>query len=183
MGQDKRFLKVQGVPLLAWVLERLRPLVSELIVVAPDPERLSGFEARVVSDRYPGKGVLAGLHAGLSAARGEWAYVLAGDMPLLNAALLQAMVDQTDGGSCDVVVPRWDGWLEPLHALYRPAVCAPAAENALLDGQRRIVAFYPDTRVCVMPEAEIRRHDPDGDSFFNVNTPEEWAVAQRRLQA
>ena len=101
MGRDKRFLDLNGVSLLERVLARLRPLVSELIVVTRDPEPLAGLDARAVTDRYPGMGVLAGVHAGLSAARNDWAFVVAGDMPLLNHALLQAMVEMADAATTD----------------------------------------------------------------------------------
>lgn len=178
MGQDKRFLTTGGVPLLVNVITRLRPLVAEVILVANDPERLAELEARVVGDRYPGRGVLAGVHAGLLAARGEWAFIVAADMPFLSPALL-TMLQSRAGAACDVVIPRWQGELEPLHALYRPARCAKAAEAALLQEQRRIVAFFPQVRVCLIEEPAIRRVDPEGRAFFNVNTPEDWAAACR----
>jgi len=181
MERDKRFLDLNGASLLERVLARLRPLVSELIVVTRDPEPLPGLDARAVTDRYPGMGVLAGVHAGLSAARNAWAFVVAGDMPLLNRALLQAMAEIADATTTDAVVPRWNGMFEPLHGLYHAAVCAPAAERALLKGRRRIIAFYPEVRVHAMPEMDIGRWDPSGDSFSNVNTPEEWEAVLRRL--
>jgi molybdopterin-guanine dinucleotide biosynthesis protein A len=181
MGRDKRFLDLDGESLLARVLARLRPLVSELIVVTRDPEPLAGLGARVVTDRYPGMGVLAGVHAGLSAARNAWAFVVAGDMPLLNPALLRAMAEMADAATTDAVVPCWNGMFEPLHGLYRVAACAPAAERVLLAGRRRIIAFYSEVRVHAIPEADVRCWDPSGDSFCNVNTPEEWEAALRRL--
>ncbi len=181
MGRDKRFLTLNGTTLLGWVLARLRPLVTELIVVTQDPGSLTGLDAHVVADRYPGMGVLAGVHAGLDAAQDDWAFVVAGDMPFLNPDLLQAMSRQADPAVCDVVVPRWHEEFEPLHALYRATVCARAAERALVSGRRRVVAFYPEVRVCLMPESQIRRWDPSGDSFFNVNTPHDWEVVQRKL--
>jgi len=182
MGMDKRFLKVHAQPLVVWVMERLRALVDEVIVATLDPTVFNGIEARVVTDVYPGHGVLAGLHAGLAAARGEWAAVVAGDMPLLNPTLLDAMMRLVQDSAADIVVPQWRGELEPLHALYRPSVCVPAAEAALQAGKRRIVAFYPDVRVQVIPQDEIARWDPEGHSFFNVNTPEDWSLAVRLLE-
>lgn len=181
MGGDKRRLHIRGVSLAAWVLDRLRPLVSELVVVISEPDTLPDLDARVVTDQFPGMGVLAGVHAGLSAARCAWAFVVAVDMPLLNRDLLRAMARYVDLATDDLVVPRWQGMLEPLHALYRAAVCGPAAERALRNGQRRIVAFYPEVRVREMLETEVRRWDPTGDSFFNVNTPADWQIALRRL--
>jgi molybdopterin-guanine dinucleotide biosynthesis protein A len=181
MGRDKRFLQIGNMSLLDWVLTRLRPLVAELIVVAQGPGPLDGLEARVVQDRYAGMGVLAGLHAGLEAASHPWAFVLAGDMPLLNPDLLRAMARLADADTCDLVVPRWRGFLEPLHGLYLAPACAPAAERALRKGQRRIVAFYPEVRVKVMAEADVRQWDRCGDSFFNVNTLQDWEIALKRL--
>jgi len=182
MGMDKRFLTIHAQPLVVWVVERLRALVDEVIVAALDPTELDGIGVRVVTDVYPGRGVLAGVHAGLKAAHGEWAFVVAGDMPFLNPTLVQAMMDLTQDGKADIIMPQWQGNLEPLHALYRPSVCAPAAEAALQAGKRRIVAFYPDVRVHIIPQDDIARWDPDGHSFFNVNTPEDWQMAMELLE-
>ncbi len=181
MGMDKRFLMLAGKPLLAWVLECLRPLVAEVTLVATTPEDFAGWEVRITTDRYPGCGVLAGLHAGLTESRGAWALVVAGDMPLLNADLIRALWQLAQTSPADVIVPEWRGELEPLHALYRTATCAPAAEAALLAGQRRIVAFYSQVRVQTLPAAEVARWDPAGLSFFNINTAADLEAAQRHL--
>jgi molybdopterin-guanine dinucleotide biosynthesis protein A len=182
MGMDKRFLTIHAQPLVVWVIERLRALVDEVIVATLDPAAFDGIEARVVTDVYPGRGVLAGLHAGLRAAHGEWAFVVAGDMPFLNPMLLQAMMSLTQDSKADIIVPQWQDNLEPLHAFYRPFICTPAAEAALQAGKRRIVAFYPDVRVHIIPQDDIARWDPEGRSFFNVNTPEDWALALQQLE-
>jgi len=181
MGLDKRFLSVGGQPLVAWVIDRLRPLVGEVVLVSSTPEAFNDWDVRITTDQYAGQGVLAGVHAGLAAARGAWAYVMAADLPLLNPALLAAMGVLAGQCTADVIVPQWHGELEPLHALYRPAVCAPAAEQALLRGERRIVSFYPNVRVEIMPEADVARWDPSGASFFNVNTLEDWRSALLQL--
>ena len=93
LGQDKRFLSINGQPLIDRVLQRLRPLVGELLIVSREPEHFTDLGARVVVDRYPGMGVLAGVHAGLAAAQGDWAFVVAADLPFLNPALLRALAD------------------------------------------------------------------------------------------
>lgn len=191
MGQDKRFLPINGKPLIVWTVEQLRSLVEEIILVTLEPELLYRMcpqlvatpDVRVVADRYPGLGVLAGLQAGLAEAQGDWAFVVAGDMPMLNIALLYAMATLTRTERVDIIVPRWRGELEPLHALYRPAVCASAAEAVLLQGRRRIISFYSTARVHIIDEDEVARVDPEGNSFFNVNTPREWQAALQYLEA
>ncbi len=181
MGTDKRFLRLGGKPLLLWTLERLRPLVDDVVLAALDVSSFADWGVRLAADRYPGQGVLAGMHAGLAAARGEWAMVVGGDMPLLDAGLIRALLGLAATAESDVIVPEWKGELEPLHAVYRTEVCAPAAEAVLQAGKRRIVAFYPQVRVSVVPHADIARLDPEGRSFFNVNTGEDWATALRLL--
>ena len=180
MGCDKRFLDWRGTSLLELTLARLRPIVRDLIVVTREPEPLSLSGVRVMTDRYPGMGVLAGVHAGLCEARYPWAFVVAGDMPLLHRGLLQAMAGMVHA-EVDVIVPSLRGMIEPLHALYRVDACALAAERALLAGRRRIAAFYPEVRVHAMLEKETRRWDPSDESFFNVNTLDDWAVVCKRL--
>ncbi len=181
MGADKRFLLLGDKPLLFWTVERLRPLVHELVLSALDVAPFAGWDLRLATDHFPGQGVLAGMHAGLAATHADWALVVGGDMPLLNPDLVTAMLHLAAHAEADIIVPEWRGELEPLHALYRPEVCTPAAEAVLRTGKRRIVAFYPQVRVQVFPEAEISRWDPEGLSFFNVNTPEDWVLARRHL--
>ncbi len=185
-GVDKRFLLLEGVPLLHRVIERLRPLVDEVIVVTRElDERIAAWGVRQVVDRYPGHGVLAGLHAGLAAARGDWAIAVSADLPFLCPPLVEALFRRAETSTADVVIPRRVQGLEPLHACYRPTRCAPAAERAILRGERRIIAFFPDVRVEEVPPEFWRRFDADGRSFFNVNRPQEWAevVAQIEQQA
>ena len=54
---------------------------------------------------------------------------------------------------------------------------------ALRRGRRRIIAFYPEVRVCEMSDSEVRQWDPEGDSFVNVNTPDEWRQVRNRFGA
>ena len=84
-----------GKPLVQYVLDSLRGLVHEHIVVAaPGQElpRLAAKSLQVVADIYPGKGPLGGIYTGLSAAKAASALVLACDMPLLQPPLLAELL-------------------------------------------------------------------------------------------
>jgi molybdopterin-guanine dinucleotide biosynthesis protein A len=195
MGHDKLWLPLgeDGVPLIQQVVARLLPLAGELLFSANAPERFEalatnlrgqGVPAQVVPDLYPGAGPLAGLHAGLSAARFDTLLAVAGDMPFVNPALVAHLVQLMPG--FDVVIPELPHLLtgqpvkEPLHALYRRS-CLGAVAARLAAGDRPLVSFLPDVRVRVIPPDEIRRFDPDLRSFFNVNTPEDWRAAEQLL--
>jgi molybdopterin-guanine dinucleotide biosynthesis protein A len=195
MGQDKIWLPLgaDAVPLIERVVARVRPLAEEFLFSANASEpftelvaslRGQGIEAQVVPDRYPGAGPLAGLHAGLSAARCDLLLAVAGDMPFINPALVAHLVELMPG--FDVVIPELPHPLtgqpvkEPLHALYRRS-CLGAVAARLAAGDRPLVSFLPDVRVHVVRPDEIRRFDPDLRSFFNVNTPEDWRAAEQLL--
>ncbi len=175
LGRDKALLELEGRTLIARTLDVLAQLADDLIIVTSLAPHLLPQSARVVADRYVDAGVLAGVHAGLLAARGELALVVACDMPFLNLDLLRYIISLAR--DADVVVPRWTD-VEPLHAVYRPATCLGPIEKALARGERRVVSFYDGLRVRYVERAEIARFDPQGLSFFNVNGPEDWERAR-----
>jgi molybdopterin-guanine dinucleotide biosynthesis protein A len=174
-GAKKPLIEVGGRPIIERIRARLSELAAELVIVDNDDSLAFVEGARVVPDRERGGGPLVGLLAGLSAARGELALVVAGDMPFPDVDLFRYLLLLAPDH--DVVVPEIGGQLEPAHAIYRVAPCRIAVAQALLRGDRRLIAFHKDVRVWAAPEADLRRIDPDLRSFFNVNTPEDLARA------
>ncbi len=179
MGRNKALLPIRGRPLIAHIVERLRPLADEVIVVTREREPYLFLGLPIATDRYADVGPLAGLHAALEAAHGDLVALVACDMPFVSAEVFAFLLALARGA--DVVMPRIGGREEPLHAVYRREVCLPAVEAAIGAGQRRLIAFLPRVRVRYVDEDELRRVDPDLRSFVNVNTPEEWEEALRRL--
>ena len=192
MGRAKALLPTppDGVPLIAHVVRRLASLdLSSIIVVANDPDLPAQAalpeETIFVPDAYPGTGTLGGIATGLRQVDG-WAIVVACDLPLVSAdlfALLVGLADEEADGNdrWDAVVPVVGGYEEPLHALYHRR-CLPAIEARLAQGQRRVISFMSDVRTCYVPEAELRRGDPQLHSFINANTPEGWQAALHLLE-
>jgi molybdopterin converting factor small subunit len=81
----------------------------------------------------------------------------------------------------DVVVPYWQERFQPLHAVYRKSVL-PFLEAQLERGELRPVYLFDKVRTCKIGEDKIRRFDPEGLSFLNMNTPEEYDAALKRWQ-
>jgi molybdopterin-guanine dinucleotide biosynthesis protein A len=190
MGQDKAWLTLDGRPLVMRVIDRMLPLVNEVLVSTNQPDAFNVWlpglpvPAHTVTDRYPGAGPLAGLHAGLLAACCDLVLTLATDMPFVNPTLIRFLADLATGVDVDAVVPRVPSpetgqiGLEPLHAIYRKT-CLPAIEGCLRADQRRVVSFLDQVRLRVVSSDEILPFDPLLRSFANVNTPREWSDAQR----
>lgn len=180
MGRNKAFLELGGRPLIVWVLERLAEVCAERLIVANDHSLYAPLGVPVVPDRFPGVGVLGGLHAGLAAARHDLILAVGCDMPFLNPDLLRAFIAWAEG--CDVVALRRGEQVETLHAAYR-RTCLEPMEEAIRSGQRRIISFFPQVRVRYVAPEDVFPLDPDLRSFRNANTPEEWAALQREFNA
>ncbi len=178
LGRDKATLELGGQTLLQRQIALLSHLSDDLIVVQRSDQNLSVERARLVTDLRPFTGVLAGFAAGLVGAMHPWAIVVACDMPFLNLNLLRYLLSLRTG--YDLVVPRLDVGLEPLHALYHRR-CLSSIRRALEEGQRRVVSFYDALRVRYVQSTEIAPLDPQGCSFFNINTPDDLVHAEQWL--
>jgi molybdopterin converting factor small subunit len=120
---------------------------------------------------------VGGITYGLKATTRDVSFVTSCDSAFLNPALVAHLVSQIAGH--DVVVPFWDGRLQPLHAVYRRSVL-PLLEDQLARGELRPVSLFDRVRTRRIDGDEIRRFDPEGASFFNMNTPDDYAAALER---
>ncbi len=170
MGTDKALIDFHGKPLLAHVIDTLRHLSDDVMVVSNRSEVYASFGAHIVPDYDPPSGPLGGIAAGLSAMQHDLGIVVACDMPFLSIELLRHMLDRSR--EADAVVLRLDDNFEPLHAVYRRACLAPIVRH-LTAGDRRVISFYDDVRLTIMPEAEWRWIDPEARSMANLNTPDD----------
>ncbi len=172
-GVDKAFLRLGNTTFIEHLLETLSPLVRTVIVATNAPELYRNLRGiRVVTDEQPGAGPLMGLYTGLQASDAEWSFVTTVDAPLLQPALVRRLARlAAEARDCDAVVPSWERGIEPLCALYARR-CLPEIKRALPMG--RVISFYPSVRVRMIPESIVRGVDPDGLSFFNVNSQEDY---------
>ena len=177
MGTPKALLPFGGEPLIVHIVRRLQPLFADIVVVAAPGQELPPLPARMVHDDVAYQGPVGGIYYGLQAAREELAFVTSCDSAFLTTALISHLVSLC--GEYDVVVPRWQDRLQPLLAVYRRTVL-PHLERQLANGELRPVYLFDKVRTRTVEPDEIRRFDPDGESFFNMNTPEDYARAVGR---
>ena len=180
MGTPKALLQFDGEPLIVHVVSALKRIFDDVVVVASPGQELPSMPVSLVHDDVAYQGPVGGICYGLRAARGEVAFVSACDSAFLNLPLIEHLLEQI--GACDVVVPHWQDRLQPLHAVYRTSVL-PLLEAQLARGELRPVFLFDKVKTCKIREEEIRRFDPEGASFFNMNTPEDYEEAGRRWQA
>ena len=177
MGTPKALLPFAGEPLIVHIVRRLQSLFSEIVVVAAPGQPLPPIPARVVHDEDAYQGPVGGIYYGLRAIADDFAFITSCDAPFASTRLIDELVRLRT--QHDVVVPQWGGRLQPLFAVYRTTVL-PILGAQLRAGELRPVGLFDKVKTRLVHEEEIRRLDPAGDSFINMNTPGEYAAALER---
>ena len=180
MGSPKALLPISGTPLILHIVRALEPLFADIVVVVAPDQELPALPAKVVRDEVAYQGPLGGLYYGLSAARTGISFVLSCDVFFINLPLISHLIDKI--ADFDVVVPCWQGRFQPLHAVYRSELAAHA-KRLLERSEFRPVSLYGSVRTLRIQEDEIRHFDPEGLSFLNLNTPEDYQAALTRWRA
>lgn len=179
MGEDKALKPFLERPLIQRVIERVAPVADELLITTNQPAAYAFLGLPLFSDLKPGRGPLGGLYTALVSAKNPHVAVVACDMPFANATLLAAGADIMVREEADVVIAETDEGYEPLHAVYRRETCIPAIESAIASDQWRMISWFPRVKVRTLTRQEVEHYDPQGLAFWNVNTPEEFAKAER----
>src|SRR5262245_4957512 len=115
-GRDKAFAAIDGEPIAVRTVRLFQRLFPQVLVATNRPERFGSLGVETVADHHPGCGPLAGIHAAMLASSHPWIFVVACDMPGLDAEVIRWLLARPR--TADAVVPRWDDDVEPLHALY-----------------------------------------------------------------
>ncbi len=181
MGTDKGLVRLGDRLMVEHVLAATDGLADERLITTNNPAGYAYLGIPLVGDEQPGAGALPGLQTALAAAQGELILLVACDMPFLQRPVLQKLLALADGQ--DVVVPRWDGQLQTLHAVYRRQPCLSAVAAALAAGQKRMISFYDQIRVRAVGVEELAGLGDLSLTFFNANTPEELAQAEQILRS
>ncbi len=174
MGQSKALLLFDGEPLIVHTVRNLARLFTDIVIVAAPGQELPPLPVTVVRDAVAYQGPVGGICYGLQAAQGEICFVTSCDAPFLNLAVVSSLLSQT--ADFDVVVPYWQERLQPLLAVYRRRVL-PLLQDQLARNELRPIFLYKKVRTREVSPDEIRRFDPEGLSFRNLNTPEDYQAA------
>ena len=180
-GGDKASIRIGGTTVLDRVIERLKPQCARVILnVNADPERFAATGLPVVADSVPvHPGPLAGILAGLDWAAKQtdaidWIVSVPSDCPFLPhdliARLHQARIDSGAALACASSGAR----THPVVGLWPQTLREDLRHALTQEGVRKVGAWTTRYRVAIAewPAAPV-------DPFFNINTPEQAAEAQR----
>jgi molybdopterin-guanine dinucleotide biosynthesis protein A len=171
---DKGLAPLHDRPLIRWVLQRLAPQVSEILINANrngDVYRTFGY--RVVEDRIGGfAGPLAGLHSGLAEATHELVISVPCDTPFLPQDLVARLSMPLQDNSVDLSVAKTGDQLQSVVCLVRKRLL-PHLAAFLESGGRKVDAWFTSLQAIEVPF-------DDENAFCNINTPEDLTAATIR---
>jgi molybdopterin-guanine dinucleotide biosynthesis protein A len=175
MGRDKLLLEVGGVPLLRRVGDTLAGRCAEIVVVGEGGVRLE--RVRRISDQRRGLGPLAGIEAGLAAARNRLVFIAAGDMPFVPESLVRYLLQLLQSRDVRAVVPRHRERSHPLCAAYDRALL-PHVRKALDGRVHAVHEFLQRVHPVEYVEEELWRFGDPDLFLMNVNTPRDLERAR-----
>jgi molybdenum cofactor guanylyltransferase len=180
-GGNKALLPLGGARLLDRIYAVYRQVFDEIILVTNQPMEFLDWDATIVTDIYPERSSLTGVHAGLFYSGNPFAFVSACDTPFLKREVVEMVLDRLQP-EIDLVLPRTAAGAEPLCAAYSRR-CLKPIEQAIRLNHMKIQRALAGCRIEIVPEADLRTRDAQLLSFFNVNTPEDLARAEHLLAA
>lgn len=184
MGRNKALMRLGDEPLIAHVIRQMESVTDELLLITNEPELYTALKLPMYRDILPDMGALGGIYTGLTYAANRIVICVGCDMPLLQPNLLSHLTTLLD--NYDAVVPcvevedRSVSVLQTLAAIYTKG-CLPIIDGMLADSELRVHALYDRINARIVQPREWRRLDPQGFSFFNINTPEDFEIAKRYI--
>lgn len=188
MGQNKALIQLGDDSLIGHVIRHIRLVVDELLLITNTPNEYAHLGLPMHNDIVPDAGALGGIYTGLMSASYDAVFCVACDSPFLVPNLLIYLVSVLD--NYDAVMPwtyRGDLTdqnksdqitLQTLCALYSKR-CLPIIELMLQESELRVHALQERASIKRVSPEVWQAFDPDGISFFNINTPEDLEQAER----
>lgn len=180
-GGDKPMRMINGRTILERVIARLAPQCSRLILNANgDPARFASYGLTVVPDGVAGfPGPLAGILAGLDWVAAhmpgtQWMLSAAADCPFLPRDLATQLVDARETEQAELVLAASGGQTHPVIGLWPVGLREDLRHALVSEDVRKVTRFTERYGVATVTWPVLPR-----DPFFNANTAEDLAEAER----
>lgn len=135
IGFDKGFINLNGKPFIVHIIEAMKPLVNNIIIVSDNTD-YDKFGYQIVNDLIKNFGPVAGLYSGLSNSKTEYNLVLSCDVPLIKTFILEQLIDRFDI-DYDMIQLQSENKSMPLIAIYKTH-CLHTFEAQLNKNEKRL---------------------------------------------
>ncbi len=173
IGFDKRKIDFKGKPLIQWSLDVLARVSDEMIIsLAPDedPDYFFGLLSspfKIVLDESYQKGPIYGLLHSFRKAKGEYVAVAPSDSPFITPEFYNFLFDKSKGH--DAVIPKVNGYWEPLLAVYHRERMIQAIETTIEEGRSKVIDAYSKLIICEISREMLESHGFNLKTLTNIN--------------
>lgn len=179
-GTEKAHLQVGGIRMLDRIYDIYKELFEEIILVTNNPQKFLEWDLLIVSDIFPIRSSLTGIHAGLFYMTNPFAFISACDTPFLKKEMVEIVIGKIET-EIDIVMPETSAGFEPLCAAYSKR-CLQMAQQHLEQEKCKVIKAFRKSRIKTISENVLREIDPDLQSFFNINTPDDLRRAEEMIK-
>jgi molybdopterin-guanine dinucleotide biosynthesis protein A len=183
---DKGLLRLNNKPMILWIIDIAQEISKNILVIVSSESQKEEYHntinnlAEIVIDISESiRSPLLGAHAAFMHTDAEYTVLLPNDTPLLNRDALRLLIDVCR--AYDVVIPRWpNGFIEPLHAVYRTATARKRSKELIEQGQFKLDGLLQNVKVLYVNTEVFKQFDPELNMFSNINTPADLKKVKRR---
>ena len=177
-GETKALININGIKIIELIVDQLRPLAKEIIIVTNNPVDFCHLEGcMIVGDIFLKAGPLGGIHSAMTITTAESLFVVASDMPLINRDVVESQMEAFYRMGGEVFIPVIDDRIEPLHAIYSAGLL-PRLEDFLSGNKKRAIREFLEMAHVVHwtpPEKETFTR-----AVANINTPDDLEEIKKK---
>ena len=178
-GITKTNIVIGGKTILCRIIETIKDIFDEIIIVTNTPEEFKeNTDFKIVSDQFLNVGPLGGIHAAFKASSKEGLFVFAGDMPLLEKRFIISLTDAYKSNDCEILVPRVNDYIEPLHAIYNNSLIKTLEEYLTGNHNYAVRDFLKQQKVSYL---HFEGSEKTKNAFTNINSPSDISEVEKIL--
>jgi molybdopterin-guanine dinucleotide biosynthesis protein A len=179
-GMTKANIVIDGKTIISRIIDTIKGIFDEIIIVTNTPEEFKEYiNYKIVSDQILNAGPLGGIHAALKTSSKEALFVFAGDMPLLDKKIIIRQVEFYNSHKCDILIPRINSHIEPLHAIYNIPIIEKLEDYLAGDHNNAVREYCQWQNVRYM---QLEGSKEISNSFTNINSPSDIQIAEKILE-
>lgn len=172
----KGFIKIGDSTIIERNLSIMKGMFDEVFISTNTPEKYFYLGAPLIGDVLPSRGPMSGIYSALINSKYDSVFVVACDMPFVKREVISFICDRYAGlrsRAIDAVIPIYNNEPQPLFGVYCKTAM-PHLEEGIADRKTSLKRFLDKIKTDFIDEPEIRKIDPAGASFVNINTPEDY---------
>jgi len=171
-GENKAFLKIEGIFIIERSLNILKDIFPEIIIVTNFVQEYERYkkDCCVISDLIRDIGPLGGIYSALAQTTKEAVFFVACDMPFLHNELIRQQLEHFKTKNCNALVPKIGSSIEPLHAIYKKDLADDIHRFIKDNGNYSLRSFLKTVNVCYW---NLKDTSLNSKIFKNINTKED----------